>query len=238
MIPLRDNIPSRGIPLVNWGLIGINTVIFIYQTGMKPFALNNFINTYGMTPDKLSLFHPASWIPLITAMFLHGGWFHLISNMWVLFIFGDNIEDRMGHLRYLSFYLLGGIFANLLEALVLPKSMVPAIGASGAIAAVLGGYFLLYPRARVVTIILFFIIPWIAEISALIFLGFWFISQLYSGFLSLSNASTGGIAWWAHVGGFLFGMITVYLFARPRAPEVYFNRQWPPNNWPPGTQSN
>jgi membrane associated rhomboid family serine protease len=237
MLPLRVNIPSRGLPLVNWGLISLNVLVFIYQTGLKPFALNNFINAYGMIPNQLNLFHPTSWIPLITAMFLHGGWFHLISNMWVLFIFGDNIEDRMGHARYLGFYLLGGIFANLLEALILPKSGVPAIGASGAIAAVLGGYFLLYPRARVVTVILFFIFPWIMEISALVFLGFWFISQLYSGFLSLSmpaNASTGGIAWWAHVGGFVFGMLTVYVFARPLAPKTYFNSQWPPDRWPPG----
>lgn len=231
MLPLRDNVPSRTVPLVNWVLIGLNTLVFIYQAGLKPFALNNFITVYGMIPAKLTLVHPSTWIPLITAMFLHGGWFHLISNMWVLFIFGDNVEDRMGHSRYLGFYLLGGIFANILEALILPKSLVPAIGASGAIAAVLGGYFLLYPRARVVTIILLFIIPWIVEIYAFVFLGFWFISQIYSGFLSLSmpgNASVGGIAWWAHIGGFIFGMMTVYLFARPPAPEPYFNRQWPP----------
>ncbi len=237
MLPLRDNIPSRTVPLVNWGLIGLNTLVFIYQTGLKPFALHNFVNVYGMVPAKLNPAHPSTWIPLITAMFLHGGWFHLISNMWVLFIFGDNVEDRMGHSRYLGFYLLGGIFANLLEALILPKSLVPAIGASGAIAAVLGGYFLLYPRSRVVTVILLFIIPWIMEISAFVFLGFWFISQIYSGFLSLSmpdNASVGGIAWWAHIGGFVFGMLAVYVFARRPAPETYFNRQWPPDQLPPG----
>jgi membrane associated rhomboid family serine protease len=231
MLPLRDNIPSRAVPLVNWGLIGINILVFIYQAGLKPYDLHNLVKVYGLVPANLSLVHPSTWIPLITAVFLHGGWFHLLSNMWVLFIFGDNVEDRMGHFRYLEFYLLGGIFANLLEALILPKSLVPAIGASGAIAAVLGCYFLLFPRARIVTIILVFIIPWIVEIPAFVFLGFWFISQIYSGFLSLSipgDASMGGIAWWAHIGGFVFGMLTVYIFARRPAPEPYFNRYWPP----------
>jgi membrane associated rhomboid family serine protease len=238
MLPLRDNIPSRGIPLINWGLIGLNTIVFLHQQSLPVHALNSLVSSYGLTPAKLNLSHTATWIPLITAMFLHGGWFHLITNMWVLFIFGDNVEDRLGHFRYLGFYLLGGIIANLLEVLMLPKSLVPAIGASGAIAAVLGGYFLLYPRARVVTIILLFIIPWIVEIYAFVFLGFWFISQLYSGFLSLSmpeNASMGGIAWWAHIGGFIFGMLTIYIFARRPAPGPYFNRHWPPDRWPPGT---
>jgi membrane associated rhomboid family serine protease len=223
--------------LINWGLIAVNTVVFIHQTSLSQRSLNQLILTYGMIPARLNLMHPSTWIPLITAMFLHGGWFHLISNMWVLFIFGDNVEDRMGHIKYLGFYLLGGILANLLEALVLPKSLIPAIGASGAIAAVLGGYFLLYPRARVVTIILLFIIPWVVEIYAFVFLGFWFISQLYSGFLSLSmpaNASVGGIAWWAHVGGFIFGMLAVYIFANRPAPKPHFNQQWPPDGWPPG----
>jgi membrane associated rhomboid family serine protease len=231
MLPLRDNIPSRSLPLVNWALIALNALVFIYQTTLKPLALNNFINTYGVIPAQLSLAHPSTWIPLCTAIFLHGGWFHLISNMWVLFIFGDNIEDRMGHFRYLGFYVLGGVFANVLQALITPSSLVPAIGASGAIAAVLGGYFFLFPRARVVTLIPIFLYPWIVEISAFIFLGFWFIMQLYSGFQSLSmpeGTSVGGIAWWAHIGGFVFGILAVLIFARRPKPAPYFNRQWPP----------
>jgi membrane associated rhomboid family serine protease len=185
-----------------------------------------------VVPAHLSLTDPSTWIPLVTAVFLHGGWFHLLSNMWILFIFGDNIEDRMGRVRYLGFYILGGIFANVLQAAVIPKSLVPAIGASGAIAAVLGGYFFLYPRARVVTLILVFIYPWVVEISAFIFLGFWFVMQLYSGFQSLSmpgGASVGGVAWWAHVGGFVFGMLSVHFFARRPRAETVFNRQWPPD---------
>jgi membrane associated rhomboid family serine protease len=231
MLPLRDNIPSRSLPLVNWALIAVNILAFVYQTGLKPFALNNFIHAYGVIPAKLSLVDPSTWIPLVTAIFLHGGWFHLISNMWVLFIFGDNIEDRMGHIRYAGFYVLGGIFANVLQAMITPTSLVPAIGASGAIAAVLGGYFFLFPRARVVTLIPIFLYPWIVEISAFIYLGFWFVMQLYSGFQSLSvpeGASVGGIAWWAHIGGFVFGMFGVLFFARRPKPAPYFNRQWPP----------
>jgi membrane associated rhomboid family serine protease len=231
MLPLRDNIPSRSLPLVNLALIALNALVFIYQTGLKPFALKNFINAYGVIPAQLSLAHPSTWIPLLTAIFLHGGWFHLISNMWVLFIFGDNIEDRMGHFRYLGFYVLGGIFANVLQAMITPSSLVPAIGASGAIAAVLGGYFFLFPRARVVTLIPIFLYPWIVEISAFIFLGFWFVMQLYSGFQSLSmpgGASVGGIAWWAHIGGFVFGIFAVLFFARRPKPTPDFNRQWPP----------
>jgi membrane associated rhomboid family serine protease len=231
MLPLRDNIPSRSLPLVNWALIVINALVFIYQTRLGANEVNNLVQAYGVVPAYLSLVHPSTWIPLVTAIFLHGGWFHLISNMWVLFIFGDNVEDRMGHLRYLGYYVLGGILANVLQALVIPHSLIPAVGASGAIAAVLGGYFLLFPRARVVTIIPLFIYPWIVEIYAFIFLGFWFIMQLYSGFQSLSmpsGASVGGVAWWAHIGGFVFGMLAVHVFARRPAPESYFNRQWPP----------
>jgi len=231
MLPLRDNIPSRSLPLVNWVLIALNVLVFIYQTGLKPFALNNLINAYGVIPAQLSLAHPSTWIPLVTAIFLHGGWFHLISNMWVLFIFGDNIEDRLGHFRYLGFYVLGGIFANVLQAMITPSSLIPAVGASGAIAAVLGGYFFLFPRARIVTLIPIFLYPWIVEISAFIFLGFWFVMQLYSGFQSLSmpaGSSVGGVAWWAHIGGFVIGMVMVLLFGRRPKPTPYFNRQWPP----------
>ena len=231
MLPLRDNIPSRSLPLVTWALIVMNVLVFIYQTNLKPFALNNFINAYGVIPARLDPVQPTTWMPLLSAIFLHGGWFHLISNMWVLFIFGDNIEDRLGHLKYLGFYVLGGIFANVLQAMITPSSLVPAIGASGAIAAVLGGYFFLFPRARVVTLIPIFLYPWIVEISAFIFLGFWFVMQLYSGFQSLSipaGASMGGVAWWAHIGGFVFGMVAVLFFGRRPRPAPYFNSQWPP----------
>ena len=178
-----------------------------------------------MVPARLELTQPLTWIPLLTSIFLHSGWFHLLSNMWTLYIFGDNIEDRMGSGRYLLFYLLGGIAAGALQAALMPQSEIPTIGASGAIAAVLGAYFFLYPTARVVTFILLFFLPWLVEIPALVYLGFWFISQLFSGLASLAAASTasmGGIAWWAHIGGFIFGLLLVRFFApRRRQPDIY-----------------
>jgi membrane associated rhomboid family serine protease len=168
-----------------------------------------------VVPANLSLTNPFTWIPLISHQFLHGGWVHFLSNVWVLFIFGDNVEDRMGSGRYLAFYLMGGITAGVLQAVMAPQSTIPAIGASGAIAAVMGAYFLFFPRARVVTLIPIFIIPWFTEIPAVIFLGFWFITQFFSGVLTLASeggAAAGGIAWWAHVGGFLFGLVLGRIF--------------------------
>jgi membrane associated rhomboid family serine protease len=150
-------------------------------------------------------------------MFLHGGWFHILSNMWVLFIFGDNVEERMGGSRYLVFYLLSGTAAALLQSFFLSNSREPMIGASGAIAGVLGAYLLLYPQARIASLVPIFFIFTIIEIPAFIFLLFWFVSQLFSGWLTLGGAGGSGVAWWAHVGGFVFGMLAVYVFARRRA---------------------
>jgi membrane associated rhomboid family serine protease len=152
--------------------------------------------------------------------------------MWTLFIFGDNVEDRMGPGRYLFFYLAGGVVANLLQAFVFPQSNLPAVGASGAIAGILGAYFLLYPRARVITLIPIFFYPWFVEISAIFYLGFWFVSQLYSGIYTLGladQAEVGGVAWWAHIGGFLFGLVFVKLFARRHRA---YTRQYPDEYFP------
>jgi len=216
MLPLRDNIPSRSVPLVNWALIATNVVVFIYQTGLKPLALHNFINAYGVVPAHLSLTHPSTWIPLVTAIFLHGGWFHLISNMWVLFIFGDNVEERMGGLSYLLFYLLSGVAAALLQSFLMPSSSEPMIGASGAIAGVLGAYLILFPHARVASLVPILFIFTVIQVPATLFLLFWFVSQLFSGWLAIGGSAGSGVAWWAHVGGFLFGILTVFLFARRR----------------------
>jgi membrane associated rhomboid family serine protease len=150
-------------------------------------------------------------------MFLHGGWFHILSNMWVLFIFGDNVEDRMGGFNYLFFYLLAGMAAGLLQTFIMPSSQIAMIGASGAIAGVLGAYLLLFPGARVASLVPILFIFTLIEIPAIIFLLFWFISQLFSGLVSLEGMAGGGIAWWAHIGGFLFGMVAVGFFARRRA---------------------
>jgi membrane associated rhomboid family serine protease len=225
---------------MTWVLIAINTLVFLFETSLDPASLERLVRAFGMTPARLSLDNPAIWLDqpfilltLVTSQFLHGGWLHLISNMWTLFIFGDNVEDRLGSVRFVLFYLLGGIVANLLQAFVFPNSSVPAVGASGAIACILGAYFLLYPRARVITLIPIFLFPWFVEISSIVYLGFWFITQLYSGLFSLGmpeGAQTGGIAWWAHIGGFLFGLLFVRLFAPRRHPSK--PRQYPDEYWP------
>jgi membrane associated rhomboid family serine protease len=232
MIPIRDTIRSYNFPVINWSIIILNSLVFLYQLILPPAALQSFIRTFGMVPSHISLANPASFATLFTNMFLHGGWFHIISNMWVLYIFGDNVEDRMGSGRYLVFYLLSGLAANLLQLFFSPGSNVPTIGASGAIAGILGGYFLLFPRARVITLILLFIFPWFVEIPAVIFLGFWFVTQLFSGLSSLGTAAgmeMGGIAWWAHVGGFVFGLLLVRIFSRrPRAYQRWYSDEyWP-----------
>lgn len=220
MLPLRDNIPARSIPLVTWALIAANALVFLFELMLPRMELRTLIMTYGMVPARLSLEHPLSLQTLVSNMFLHSGWIHFLSNMWVLFIFGDNVEDRMGGRRYLLFYLLSGIAANLLQAFLSPGSQLPSIGASGAIAGVLGAYFLLYPGAKVVTLIPVLIFPCFIEIPAFIYLGFWFLSQIYSGVFSLGMAS--GVAWWAHIGGFVFGVITVRLFARRPPPQAAY----------------
>jgi len=147
-------------------------------------------------------------------MFVHGGWMHILSNMWVLFIFGDNVEQRLGAFGYLIFYVLSGIAAALLQIFLMPFSAVPMVGASGAIAGVLGAYMLLFPHARVVSLLPLFFIFTTVELPAVIYLLFWFVSQIFSGVMSLGGVSSSGIAWWAHIGGFAFGLAAVFLFAR------------------------
>ncbi len=216
MIPLYDTLRSRRLPIVNWLIIALNVVVFLYENSLSPAAFDRFTTVWGLVPANL-MAHPATaWITIFTAMFLHGGWFHILSNMWVLFIFGDNVEDRTGHAGYVAFYLLSGIAAGLLQSFVLPTSRVPMIGASGAIAGVLGAYLVLYPKARVASLVPILFIFTIIEIPATLFLLFWFVSQLFSGWLALGSSAGSGVAWWAHVGGFLFGVVAVFLFAQRR----------------------
>lgn len=219
MIPLRDTLRSRRFPLVNWLIILANAAAFYYELRIGPSALNGFINTWGLVPARLWADPQSTWITIFSSMFLHGGWFHVLSNMWVLFIFGDNVEDRMGGGRYLVFYLLSGVAAGLMQAFLLPGSPVPMVGASGAIAGVLGAYLVLFPRARILSLVPILFIFTLIEIPAVVFLLFWFASQLFSGFLSLGGASGSGVAWWAHIGGFVFGLLSVFLFAQRRRPR-------------------
>jgi len=213
MFPLYDTVRSRRFPFINWMLILLNGLIFYYEITLGEDRLNRFILNWGLIPAQLTSNYAESWLTVFTSMFLHGGWLHILGNMWTLFIFGDNIEDRMGHGNYLVFYLLSGAAAAILQSVLMPASQVPMIGASGAIAGVLGAYLILYPRARIASLVPILFIFTLVEIPAVIYLGIWFVLQLFSGWSALQGAASGGIAWWAHIGGFVFGVITVHLFA-------------------------
>lgn len=216
MFPLYDTVRSRRFPFINWMLILLNGLIFYYEITLGEDRLYRFILNWGLIPAQLTSNYAESWLTVFTSMFLHGGWLHILGNMWTLFIFGDNIEDRMGHGNYLVFYLLSGAAAAILQSVLMPASQVPMIGASGAIAGVLGAYLILYPRARIASLVPILFIFTLVEIPAVIYLGIWFVLQLFSGWSALQGAASGGIAWWAHIGGFVFGVITVHLFAKRR----------------------
>jgi rhomboid family protein len=238
MFPLKDTIPSRSFPAVNWLLIVVNVLVFIVvELPLGDRQLGQLFLTFGVVPRQCSapllsqqasaaLAAPAGLVfgcgvPLFTSMFLHGGWLHLIGNMWALYIFGDNVEDRMGSGRYLVFYLLTGLIAGVTQVAIDPASQVPSIGASGAIAGVLGAYLLLYPRSRIITLIPIFIFPWFVELPAILYLGIWFGMQFLNGVASLGATAAGGVAFWAHVGGFVSGLLLVWLFARPVRRPAY-----------------
>ncbi len=230
MFPLRDTIRSRSFPLMNWALIILNVLVFFFESSLGPIGFERFTRLFGLVPARLSLAYPLTFLTVFTSMFMHGSWFHLLSNMWALYIFGDNVEDRMGSLRYLVFYIMAGVAAALAQVFFMPNAYVPTVGASGAIAGVLGAYFVLFPRSRVITFIPLFFLPWFVEIPAVFYLGIWFFSQLSSGLLSLGAAGAfGGIAWWAHIGGFLFGALVVHLFTRHRRAYAHWH---PDEYWP------
>jgi len=225
MIPLRDDIPSRTFPGVTIAIIIANVLAFVNELRMGD-GLEDFLHQYALVPIRytdssvgthFSLFEQA--LPFLTSMFLHGGWIHLIGNMWVLWIFGDNVEDRLGHRRYVGLYLLGGFAAGALHVFTNAGSEVPTLGASGAVAAVMGSYFRFYPHARVETVIPPLFFGPVFELPAVLFLGWWALLQFFNGSLSLAAPhDAAGVAWWAHVGGFLFRMI-VSLFASREAPR-------------------
>jgi membrane associated rhomboid family serine protease len=219
--PLRDNNPTARRPVMTWGLIGFTSAVFLIEFAIHPQHLKEIAYLFGIVPARYS--HP-DWAlrvgfpiddywPFLTSMFLHAGLVHIASNMWVLWIFGDNVEDRMGRLRFLAFYLVCGIVAGLVHWLANPHSTVPALGASGAIAGVLGAYLVLYPRARVETLLLLVFWPIFLNVPAVVFIVSWFGIQLLSGTAALLDPQQmGGIAWWAHVGGFVAGVSLHRLF--------------------------
>jgi len=216
MIPLRDVIPSRSTPVVTIAIIAANALAFAYQLSLGDRG-QAFIFDYGLVPAEFSV------LTLVTSMFLHGGLLHFGGNMLYLWIFGDNVEDRMGPGRFVVFYLLCGAAAALAQTWMAPSSQVPMVGASGAIAGVMGAYFVMYPRSRIVTLIPIFIFIQLVEVPAVVFLGLWFLLQFVSGVgtaLSPEAGITGGIAFWAHVAGFVAGVVTVHAFRRPERQRV------------------
>jgi membrane associated rhomboid family serine protease len=215
VFPLRDINPTRTRPVVNWLLIALNGVFFLYELSLGP-RLDDFLATFAFVPARLFEAHDVtgSLVTALVSMFLHGGWAHILGNMLFLWVFGDNVEDRLGHGRYVLFYLLSGLAATLGHALAEPHSRMPAIGASGAISGVLGAYVFMYPRARVVTAVVLIIFVRIVELPALVYLPLWFAMQLFSGIASVRHAATtggGGVAWFAHIGGFLAGPLLALL---------------------------
>jgi len=228
MFPLRDDVPSRRAPVVTWALVGVNVAVFLAQLLLSRDGVTRLFYLHGLVPARFSSPAWASSVGLpagspldfVTSQFLHGGLWHVASNLWILWIFGDNVEDRMGRPRFVLFYLLGGVVSGAVHAISDLGSTVPTVGASGAIAAVLGAYLRWYPGARVLTVIPIFIFPLLIEVPALVFLGLWFVGQLFSGVFSFGlPEGVGGVAWWAHVGGFLFGVATADLFATRGRPS-------------------
>ena len=203
MFPVADVIPPRTTPVVTIALIALNAIAFLYEVLLSEYELQLFVQVYGVVPADFA------WTSVLTSMFLHGGWLHFLGNMLYLWIFGDNVEDRLGRATYLAFYLLCGAAAALGQTLTQPYSSVPMIGASGAIAGVMGAYFVLFPHSRVLTVIFLFLFVDLVEIPAIFFLGIWFLMQFLSGIGSLGAAeASGGVAFWAHVVGFGAGGLT------------------------------
>ena len=229
MFPLSDSTPRTRFPFITLALMAANIAVFIHQILLNPYALEHFVYLNGMVPYRVSAFIAGrapvdvALAPLFTSMFLHAGWMHLIGNMWFLWIFGDNIEDNFGHLNYLLFYVLCGLLASLTHWIAGPLSRIPSVGASGAIAGIMGAYMLLFPRARVLTLIPFFFI-FTMELPAVVMLLYWFAIQFFSGVASVgqSQQAQGGVAFWAHIGGFAAGVALCFLFRDQRRLRGYY----------------
>ncbi len=222
MIPIKDSIPRSGFPSIIWTLVILNGAIFIFEISIPKNILQNVFYLFGLVPARYSLpkwayIHGLSfddYLSFLTNMFLHGGWLHILGNMWFLYLFGSRVEDQMGHIRFLVFYLLSGIAANVIFFLLNIHLTIPEFGASGAIAGVMGAYIIMFPKARILTLIPIFLFPFFVELSAFFYIGFWFILQLLSGALSFASQKTGGVAWLAHIGGFLTGMVLLPFFRK------------------------
>jgi len=228
MIPLKDLNPRRTTPFVTVAIIAANVLVFLYQLSLGPRELHTFVMTYAMVPAKLDTALAGGNVPLLsallpffTSMFLHGGWLHIIGNMWFLWIFGDNVEDELGHGRYLLFYLICGLGSGVAQTIFSWGSNIPALGASGAISGVLGAYIVLFPGTQILTLIPLVIFFFTVKLPAVLFIGIWFLMQFASAAGSLQSGISGGVAWWAHVGGFLLGILLVKTAMPPRRSWAY-----------------
>ena len=226
MIPIRDDIPASAIPIINYALIALCTIGFGTEVALGS-GIDRLIEANGLIPERFltlgerfGFLRPVLYLPFLTSIFLHGGYLHFLLNMLFLWIFGDNVEDRMGHAGYTLFFLTGGALAGAAHVVANPASVVPTIGASGAIAAVMGAYLVLYPRARIESLVLFgFSLRWLS-VPSIVYLIAWLALQLLQGSLSLGEAQTGGVAWWAHAGGFLFGAALVSVLGLRAPPRL------------------
>jgi membrane associated rhomboid family serine protease len=217
VIPLKDVIPSRTVPFITITIIVLNSLAFLFELSLPVRLRESFIGVYGVVPADFTM------LTAVTSMFLHGGWLHFLGNMLYLWIFGDNVEDQLGHGRFILFYLICGVAAGLAHVFMNPASTIPTIGASGAIAGVMGAYFVLYPHSRILALLPLFIFWEVIEVPAILFLGIWFVMQFFSGVGSIAmgaRAASGGVAFWAHVAGFLAGMASVFVLRKPS------RRQW------------
>jgi membrane associated rhomboid family serine protease len=234
VIPLKDLTPRRSFPVVTLLLIAVNVVVFVHQISLSPTAGDAFVTTYGLVPAKISLALAGrryslveAFLPLFTCMFLHGGFLHILGNLWFLWVFGANVEDRLGSLPYLFFYLGCGLGSGVAQTLFSWGSRVPSIGASGAISGVLGAYVVFFPGSQILTLVPLLIVWFTWRLPAVIFIGLWFAIQFLSGISSLGTQSMGGVAWWAHVGGFLMGIVIALIVraaggaTRRSAPSYY-----------------
>lgn len=222
MFPLRDSEKSASTPFVTVGLILVNLIAFFYEVSLDDFSLNHFLAQWGTVPRDFQ------FVDVFTSMFLHGGWMHVIGNVWFLWIFGDNIEDILGHANYLIFYLLCGLAGGLLHVAFNSNSAVPAIGASGAISGVMGAYLVRFPRSRIHTLLFFFVFVTTIDVPAMLMIGYWFVVQLFSGFghLAMAGGDKGGTAWFAHIGGFVAGMALIRILPTRPSGRVRQEFRW------------
>ncbi|MGO9379773.1 MAG: rhomboid family intramembrane serine protease [Dissulfurispiraceae bacterium] len=224
MFPIKDTVPNRTLPIATWLIIALSGIVFYFEIKLPSKSLEHLIKLLGIVPAEFTRPYYGThsrpfidYLAFVTTMFLHGGWLHILGNMWFLHIFGSKVEDVMGHYRFLAFYLLSGIIASVVYIYVSPRSPMPVIGASGAIAGVMGAYYVTFPRARILTFIPIIIIPWLIELPAFLFLGWWFLLQLFSGTVTLVRlAADGGIAWWVHIGGFIAGVVLAFFFRQQK----------------------